>query len=250
MDFNILPNIMKYTNTIFFIIIIILLNRYLKLKIMPYRENKMKKLDPSEIEYNTGDVVFFQNDALLYYNGKNGYNFDVHIVKNCLKTLYYYIYPYSHVGIIITINNVPYLLHMTADLQYDLYTKKYVMGVPVLVDMKEFSMYRGHSYIYKLKNTTKVSSDKLLNYIYSSNLKIKGNLFKILKTTVLKIGKYEKDRGTCCDLVKKALYYINECDNTTPADINDIVKILEKNKHYDAPIMIKNGYYKATRDNI
>ena len=241
---------MNYKNILIFLIIIILLNRYLKLKILPSRENKLKKLDHNEINYETGDVVFFQNDALLYYNGQNGYNYDVHIVKNCLKTLYYYIYPYSHVGIIVKVNDIPYLLHMTADLQYDVYTKKYLIGVPVLIDMKEFSMYRGHSYIYKYKNGNQIQSNELLRYVRSNDLKIKGNLFKILSTTIFKFGKYEKNYGTCCDLVKRVLYYINECDNTSPADINDIVKILEKNKHYNTPIMIKNGYYKATRVNI
>ena len=79
----------------------------------------------NEISFNTGDIVFFRHDCPLYFYGDNGINMDIHIVKNICKTIFHFVEPwFSHCGIVVVKDNIPFVLHITAEANYDNYNKK------------------------------------------------------------------------------------------------------------------------------
>ena len=93
---------------------------------------------------------FFRHDCPLYFYGDNGINMDTHIVKSMCKTIFHFSQPwFSHCGIVVVRNNIPFVLHLTADDNYDNYNKKSIIGSPVLTSMSELYKYKGVLYYSK-----------------------------------------------------------------------------------------------------
>lgn len=212
-------------------------------------DNSLKKININECNFRTGDILFFRNTCPLYFYGDNGINMDVAIVKNTLKSLYFYHQKYyTHVGIIIVLDEIPYLLHMTADSQYDIYTNRYVIGSISMIDLREIENYKGYAYINRYTGPDIIFTKNDLDEIYSDNMFIDGNLAVIFKNTVLGIGSYRKNYGVCCDLVKKLLYRFKLINNLYPCDLNELINFVDMCPYYDSePVMIRTGYFIALK---
>lgn len=228
---------------IFIVLILYIINVYTRYKLKQY-DNSLTKRQLTECNYRTGDIVFFRNACPLYFFGENGINIDIHIVKNIAKSFYYNYQKYfSHVGVIVIINNTPYLYHLTNKHQYDLLSKKYVIGKSCLVNIYEIENYDGFAYISHYKGPN-ISID--IKDIQNNTMYLHGNLFDVLKTTIFQISHYKENRGVCTDLVHRFCHKYGIDKNKNKAvDVNYLINFVNQHNYYSDIHMIRTGYYNS-----
>lgn len=240
---------LKIILIILIILILLVLNRIIKTSNKNW-DNNLKSVEIKNTNFRTGDVVFFRHDCPIYFYGDNGINMDVHIIKNILKTFVSFNQKYySHAGIIVVIDNTPYVYHLTAHHHFDVFSGKFIVGTPVLVKLSEIELYPGFLYHYRYIGPRIQFDIDMIEHINSQNIKLCGNIFKVVLVTILKIGKYNNNEMICTDFVKYMMNYmgiINTDDK--PCDLEYIRKIVENNAKYNnVPIKLETGLSKSIR---
>jgi len=71
------------------VVIIIILSGIKQKQINDY-DAGLEKKDIDEMQFRTGDIIFFRHDCPIYFYGDNGINMDIHIVKNICKPLFHF----------------------------------------------------------------------------------------------------------------------------------------------------------------
>jgi hypothetical protein len=237
---------MKYSYIILILILIIVLLTQTRWESINNYEKNMELKEISDVDFNTGDIILYRHDTPLLFYGENGINLDVHIVKNVLKTILHYNQKYySHCGIVIKINKIPYILHLTADDQHDIYTNRYVIGLPSLVSIDELFRYKGIVYYSKYIGIP-LSDISFLPEIFNNNIHLDGNLLNGILSNILKIKERDYNKLLCCDFVKLILFKLGICDNTKSCDLNEIAAIAHTEK-YNKQIKIKTRVFKCLR---
>jgi hypothetical protein len=234
-------------NYVIIIVIIILLLNVLKTHAVSNYDHSLIKKNIDDIHFNTGDIIFFRHDCPLYFYGNNGINMDIHIFKNACKTLFYYNQSYfSHCGIVIIRNNIPYILHLTADDNYDNYTKKCTIGTPVLSSMNDVYKYKGFLYYNKYVGPRINNIELILTKIYNTPIYLDGNIFNALMVNLMGIGNHKQQYMVCCDFVLFVMNILNIVNTFKYCDLNYISNICKTNNHYiSKQILIKTQLYKC-----
>ena len=130
-----------------------------------------------ENKKRTGDIIMFRHETPLIFQGDNGYNIDVHIIKNLFKRFFALSQPYySHAGVVVVRNGIPYVLHVTADSNFDNYRKKYVIGSPALTSMDKIEEYKGFVFHYPYLGKD-IDFECNMKKIYNNNIVLNGNWF-------------------------------------------------------------------------
>lgn len=199
-----------------------------------YEFNKLlTKKNINDINYNTGDIIFFRHDCPLYFYGDNGINMDIHIFKNMCKTLFHFIQPwFSHCGIVVIRNNTPYVLHITADDNYDNYTGNNTIGTPTLTSLCDLYKYKGMLYHNSYIGPPIKNIESILEEIYSENIKLDGNILNAFIVNLLGISKHKEKTMVCCDFVLYVMVKFGISDKFEYCDLNHINDICKNNKNY------------------
>lgn len=225
------------------IVCILVIRFYVNYKNAIY-DTSLKHVDINNITFNTGDVILFRHDADLLYSGDTAV-FDYDVVKKTLvKSLMLYQPFYTHVGVIIEINNIPHVLHLTIDHHFDVYTNRWKRSAPSLIPVNELLYYKGHVYLRKNKNETVIKNiHSLFEDVYKMRLPT-----SYLVATVNKLlnRRYGHSRAMCSDLVMYVLDKLNLIKfNYTHSTMNDVVNALNKSNNFEDAVMIRTGYYFA-----
>lgn len=223
------------------IVLVVVLNRIINHQ-NNTRDISLERVDLNSVSYRTGDVIFFRHDSPLYFYGNNGINTDVHVVKNISKTIAGFSQKYySHVGIIVVINNIPYVYHLTSQPHSDALSGKSVIGIPVLVELQEIHKYPGMLYIHRYKGPELSFGTNDLKYINSKGIKLCGKFYKVVLTTILGVGSYEDNTMTCADFVNFVMVYLGIRNSSgNPVDLEYIRRFVEEDDKYDRIPVILN----------
>lgn len=236
---------MIYISLLIFVLLTILLNQLKWYNLYNFHSN-IKKIDINYENLNTGDIITFYKDYSLFYKGHNNINITPNFFNNILKTyLYTFQGNFSHFGIILKINEIPYLLHLTSSPQYDLITHKWVLGKTSLVNISEMTHYFGYSYVYKYNGPPLYFNNDIFNH----TLYLNGNWLDII---LMKI--YEPNWGVCINqvlyIMKKLNILNNNFDTLQFVSIKDFINIIHSHKYYsDTPSLLINGYYSTIQLN-
>lgn len=205
----------------------------------------------NEISFNTGDIVFFRHDCPLYFYGDNGINMDIHIVKNICKTIFHFVEPwFSHCGIVVVKDNIPFVLHITAEANYDNYNKKSIIGMPALTSMDELYKYKGVLYYSKYIGSPITNIEPKLKDIYSKNIYLDGNIFNCLLTNLLNVTSHKDNTMVCCDFVLYVLKKFGIVKKFKYCDLNYIHTICKnKNKYNTMQCIIKTQHFECIHRN-
>jgi hypothetical protein len=209
-------------------------------------DDSLVQIEFEDMSYTTGDVVFYRHDAYLKFKGNNGNNYDVHVVKNVLKTIFSYFQPYySHTGVIIVIDDVPYIYHLTADSQFDLISQSWVIGSPALVSLTEARKYPGFIYINKYVGPHITVDVNWLSQF--SVLRLNGNLFTGLFSNLLKFMDHPTNEMVCTDFVMHVLHKLGISPKSKNPSINTVRNFISDGLYETRPILLKTGLFKALK---
>lgn len=247
----------KYVMILSILLVVVLLlvacNRYINYE-NKSRDVYLEKYDFTNIKFKTGDIIFFRHDTPIYYHGDNGINMDVHVVKNISKTIVGFSQKYySHVGMIVVLNNKPFVYHLTSKPHIDKFSGKSIIGTPSLVEMSEIQQYDGLLYLHRYKGEPIKFDENDIAKISSMNIKLVGKIHEVVMKTFLGIGEYKDGYMTCADFTNFLLKYTKIKDEDlkykTAVDLEYIRNFVENNeKYYDStPIMINTVLSKALR---
>ena len=218
---------------IIIIVILIIYQHYYYSNI--FHKNLIRK-HADDIKFKTGDIIMFRFDTPVLYRNKDGYNTSTFICKAISTSVQYWYngLPYLHTGIIVMIDNKPYVLHLTSDPIFDNFTQQDVVGLPSLSLLKDLNFYHGTLYHYKYNGPT----NKLdLNDIYKHDIHINNSVLGVVCNNGLKIQKNKKYIA-CTDFVELVQYLLGIVNHISGnADIPTLIK------HYDkTPTVIINPW--------
>ena len=238
---------MSYISWLGFIIIIIICIVYNDVSY--YMIEKKNLFDPNQIKFRTGDLLFFRwnDDSLISYNEitkETTFNFK-HLSDSICKTMYCMAAGiYTHVGMIVVIDNVPYIYEITNADTYSMpkychYIGKNVLNTPSLQKLKCIQHYIGHVYHYSYLGKP-FNKKKLFKYIKNQkNQTIHQSASKFVKSCI-----YNKPyMVTCSSLIAGCLNDQNifNYSNLYCATPGDLYKDCKKSKMYsDTHSLIKN----------
>jgi hypothetical protein len=231
------------------LILIILILHFIKTDQIYVFNNELIKKNINEIQYKTGDVIFFRHDSPLYFYGDNGINMDIHVVKNISKTLFHFAQPFfSHCGIVIIRDNIPFVLHLTADDNYDNYNKKSIIGCPVLTSMSELYKYKGVLYHNEYIGPPITNIESILKDIYSKDIYLDGNIFNAFMVNIMNISTHKKNSMVCCDFVVYVMEKFGIVREFKYCDLNYVHNICKTSKNYATrQTIIKTQLFKCLR---
>jgi hypothetical protein len=245
---------MKYC--IIAIIIICLLLLISEINYFLLDKSKFGIKSVNDIKFRTGDLIFSKafNGSVLTYdsiNKKNNFYY-----KNILSSKYnlmrLLIGFYTHVSVIICINDIPYVYELNVNPEeVDRYCNYFniVRNIeePVLLNMDYLERYEGHCYHYKYKGDTIHYPENFIE-LYKNKKLI--NRYAYLEA----YDDYRKNRNisdttyvTCCAAVADFLKYNNIINNnhssimfTTKSLFN--ATIYGTSNYEITPTLIKNHY--------
>lgn len=205
-----------------------------------------------DIKFKTGDIIMYKYETPVYYKQHNKIHTSFYLGKEILNSFSYYFQNgthYSHAGIIIVINDIPYLWHLTDDPYYDIYTKKVVIGKPSLCAITDIDVYRGVPYIIPYKGPKIEVDNRILDDIYKKNIYIQGNFITCILTNGLKLMNNKENEFMCLDFVELVLYYMGILtEQEKRSSFIDFFNHLNETEYYniDKPIIINNGWFRIT----
>jgi len=155
---------------------------------------------------------------------------------------------YSHISIIIVINDIPYIYDITlheysTKLKYDMWTKKYVINKPALLNIDYIKSYPGDIY-----HVPYIGSDTVPNSVIENILnKYRKYEFNIFDSILSKIslGLYQCDSNkkvSCVSFITNVLYDMGIIDipNKQNPTINYVFnECINSKTHLNNPIIIK-----------
>lgn len=241
----------KTLNTLALCIVIIII-------ILPELINLLYVLYDREVEknvtYRTGDLLLFKcTNTNIIKKSKKLFNIDFskfftkdYYENNLLKL---YTKKYIHIGIVIVINNHPYIYEISDKSynkkRYDNYTNKYVYNKPALIDISYLNHYYGDvyksSYIGPEIETNYLIPifKKYQNYIISSNDTVINCIKK--KMDVINNNK----STSCTEFTAKIIKTLNIVDiDPHPCITGDIIlDICIKSGKYLPEVLIHEQLY-------
>lgn len=180
----IIKKIPKKNKTYYITIIILLLLIIIEIKLLPkYKIDNIIHLKKIYNNLNTGDLVLFRS-----YNSYDLPDFVIfRLITSLLSDNYF-----SHIGIIVKINNKPYIMECSQEILFCSYSKKLKNGSVLIEPYKRIKEYYGDIYIVK---------NNLHKYINDND--------NILFFEKYKKCKYLEDLLICTTFINKFLYKNN-----------------------------------------
>ena len=144
---------------LFILINIVLLIEY-KLSTTVNYTNKSDDLKELLDKSNTGDFVFFRA-----YRSKDLSNFAMTKLFGCILCKHYF----AHIGMIVKLNNVPYVLELNDDQTYCHYTKTIRTGVKIMDAYERIKHFHGRVYLSKNNLHEYIQEPDVFEYINKYN---------------------------------------------------------------------------------
>lgn len=205
----------------------------------------------NNINFRTGDLLLCRwNDYNVLKPNNNKLQFIPSnlFIPNPFKIFSSLCGYYSHISIIIIINDIPYIyditLHDTSNnnskLKYDMWTKKYVINKPTLLNIDYIKQYHGDIYHVQY----------IGNKIYKSVIKnilnkYRKHTFNISNSIIgkLSLGLYQGDntrKVSCSSLISNVLYDmgINFTSTKNPTVQDVYNNCINKKTHLNEPNLI------------
>lgn len=185
-----------------FSIVLIIVYQY---QLYKYRDNQFQIVSINQLDdLNTGDIVMFKCDILTPYNGPLYHRLILPVLRLFTVAHGYF----THCGIVIKKNNIPYVYHIQPDNEYDNYFNKTSIGPSRLTHFKDLNKTFGKTYVYKYNGPT--YSD---NHIYTvldalKNDTYMASVMKYLVCNVFKLSNHIDVSYICTDHLEKTLYHL------------------------------------------
>ncbi len=196
-------------------------------------------LESINLELSTGDVIFARRDYVTLIEPMHYAVFNVApwLFGGGLAT---------HAGVVVKIDNVPYLYQTTIQPAFDVVTQKYYWKTPVVVELKSYILgYPGEVYVYRRKSphcSDCPHLDKILpNYARRMPLQMTKLANSVLQIPVEPDFKYTY----CVQLVVEYLTSTGMIHTDTPPHLvsfADLQGLLDESPDYHSPVLLLNAY--------
>lgn len=207
----------------------------------------------SNIKFKTGDLIFCKwRGEVLLDNYKNINIYPNHISEGFKNTIVGFIkgFKYTHCGVVIVINNIPFLYEVTNSdsysyERYDPILKRIILNKPSLYPLEKcVKHYKGHMWYVPYKGN-KLNKNKVMKFIYNKKNETFGGKLNIIKNYIT--GKTTSHN--CASLVNDFLFKMKlikspTTGRTTP---NSIYKKVMNSHYIDNNTIIKNYWVKYIR---
>jgi hypothetical protein len=232
----------------YIIILIILLIIFVPKIIYEYqtRTSSIKNININDIKFRTGDVITcqFNQTAFNISNDGNLTFFIIKINEDIKNAVGYYLTGfYMHAAVVIVLNNVPYILDFTNDIEYCHYEKDFLIAKPVLKSIKYLNRYYGNILYYAYTGLTIPDKNIYKTLNEKTDIKfINTDLDLIRKTFKIDLGKYM----VCVNSVTKSLtdfgilHNNHDYKNDDPQSLRNFLTL---SNLYDSPRFINNKHY-------
>jgi hypothetical protein len=182
----------------------------------------------NDVYAETGDIIMFKNNLFDTYNGPVSSNIAMMMLK-LYNGLHVY---YTHTGVVLRINDKPYILHIDGSVDYDHYFDAVVNSAPRITPLEDFK--RDLVYIYKPKSQVFASNhdiDRIMHKI--KHKKYELNIIKNLRCGFLKLNTHDDYTYVCTDLVEEVLMDLGVVDTRSlNANLYDTIKLIRSKYHY------------------
>lgn len=189
------------------------------------------------INFKTGDIIIFRRDKL----------YDLRPVYYIMGLVSFIISGsiYSHVGMVVVINNVSYIYHIEFFPEYDHYRKKFSNSLAVLNNLEEtLYTYHGDVLYYPIKK--EISMDVMGKQMKEhENDKVSLNLFSYFNS-LFKIPFNEQYRVICTELISSILQNLGIiAKNLEPYKYNleDMERAVVDSGNFLRGRIIRNNYH-------
>ena len=238
------------------IIIICLLLLISEINYFLIDKNKFNIKSVADIKFRTGDLIFSKahNGSILTHDSinKNNTFYFKNIFMSKRQLMRLLIGFYTHVAVIICINDIPYVYELNEYIdrenRYCNYFKKIrEVRSPVLLDINYLERYEGHCYHHKYKGRTIQQPEKFIE-LYSHKKLIYGSKY------IEAYNAYKENHDflntiylTCCTIVSDFLKINNIIDKnynsifSTPRSLLKAA-VCNTNNYEKKPTLIKNYY--------
>jgi hypothetical protein len=192
-------------------------------------------LDSIINELNTGDLVFYRWD----WWGNSKYNVLHTTVHNMLPTALMNS-NFTHVGIVLKLNNIPYVYELTSSIHYDNLENMYKMNIPILTKaVDNIHKYSGTIFVSKYNNSVLLTDNQILQILTKyKDIKLSHSIIKQINAIIgSKHINVFPQKFTCSELICNILSELNIIDScefgqsVTPQEIYK--KIQHSNNYSD-----------------
>ena len=196
------------------------------------RINQTKLHDSSLVKKHIDSIQFSTGDIIFYRYGYEGSYFDFNIP-------YYYCQGYyTHVGIVVVINQIPYVFNMTDDPTYDSWNEKHIEGSPSLNTFDEVKKYKGALYYCKYKGPYIENPELIIRDIFNETIHIYSNCIMGIFVNLIGVLKHTKNYMYCCDLVVYVMHKFGISNLQLPCHMKSLLEECMNNDNYDCDIVI------------
>lgn len=202
------------------IIILIWIMGRIRINKTKLHDSNLVKKNIDNIQFSTGDIIFYR------YNYEDSH-FDFNIP-------YYYCQGYyTHVGIVVVINQIPYVFQMTDNITYDSWSKKNVERLPSLNTIDEVKKYKGVLYYCKYKGSPIENQEIIIRDIFNENIHIYSNFIMGILVNLLGVLKHTKNHMYCCDLVLYVMHKFGVSNLQLPCHMKSLYEECMNNDNYN-----------------
>lgn len=218
-----------------------------------YEELKVVDIlkSPSDIELNTGDIIFVKNCTKCKYNGDISNDvFCQFIGRNMFNSFRWYCMDrinYTHVAMIVKIDNKPYICHKydrSSPPIFDMVDEDTHQKGITLSDLDFINSTVGAVHIYRYTGPEIVKDMK--EWVdRNSHVEYPKSIFNVAMANALKYTKNPTGVMACTDFIENTLAHLDLLDKkyiSNQSTIKDIYDIIQSHKYYEhVPMVLKNN---------
>lgn len=217
--------------------------------------DKFKVVDmskcPPDINLRTGDIVLFRSCVKCKYKKSIMYDAFLYTYLNAFDSFRWYIIDqqqYTHSGVVIRINNIPYIVHLDGGKpMFDEIEQQWMAKTGcVVTGMNHLNDRGGIVHVYRYKGP-QINKDMMPWIIKNRQTKYPKSVLNLIKINGFGYGAHPDGVSACTDFVESTLHHmgiINEEDVSRHSTIRDIFNIVMSNPNYEhVPIVLKNKCY-------
>lgn len=199
-----------------------------------------------ETQFNTGDILFFKKDEPAIYRKNGKILVQPFLFENLYQSIMYYIQGvYTHCGVVVVHNDIPYIVQISGDILYDGYKQKYNIDGPCLSKLDDIFSYQGVVYHHRYLGSPQTVDTDFIDNIYGENYKINRDVLSIIPSNILKLSQHGNDL-MCVDLANIILYKLGIVDNyKTDNNLSDIRKLVKDNNYTQTPVILETLWYQS-----
>jgi hypothetical protein len=182
---------------------------------------------------------------------QNGFNFHFTWMKFIVDAIEYYFQGhYTHCGVVVVIDQRPYLFHLTDDVFKNQMQSppRNVTCVPSLCTMDNLTSYHGFAYHYAYTGDVQVPNEKvngLVADIGKSNIVLQGNCFITMLVNGAGLGRHTGNKMVCTDFSNLILSKLGILEDgpKTGSNLKTIMNMINRSGKYDTrPMRIETAW--------